>query len=107
MGRYTDYAPIENTCPMIDDVISTLLSIDWNLEDENECELNQRFIRLQGVMEDIRCANSTLREWGNEQFKTVMDLEKEVQEKNETISVLQIEIEQLKKDIEYYEQLQD
>lgn len=75
MGRYTDYAPIGNTCPMIDEVVSFLNGIQWN---EEEADLKSQAIQALEILEKIRNANSTLREWGNEEFKEKEYFEKEI-----------------------------
>ena len=85
MARYRDNAPVGYTCPMIDQVISFLEKIDWNLEDEEENDLSIECKEMVEVMEKIRKANDTLRTWGNEEYNLKNkyeeerdDLEKEV-----------------------------
>jgi hypothetical protein len=85
---------------MIDDVISTINSVQWNLDDEHESDLNERFIQILGVMEDIRSANSTLREWGNELYVEKTDLEKERDELLSRVTQLEDEVFHLEKSLD-------
>jgi hypothetical protein len=91
MGRYNDNAPIGHTCPKIDAVISYLKSIKFdsaldvyelNLEESERDEVIE-------LMEVIRAANSTLRDWGNQECKEKEEFEEERDE-------LAKEVEELK-----------
>jgi predicted RNase H-like nuclease (RuvC/YqgF family) len=111
MARYRDNAPIGHTCPKIDQVISFLEKIEWNLEDEDEKDLSIECKEMVEVMEEIRKANDTLRTWGNEEYNSKNeyeeerdDLEKEVKNLKSDLSDLQDEITNLKADIETLEE---
>lgn len=111
MGRNRDNAPIGHTCPKIDQVISFLEKIDWDLEDEEEKDLSIECKEMVEVMEEIREANDTLRTWGNEEYNSKNeyeeerdDLEKEVKSLKSDMSDLQDEITNLKADIETLEE---
>lgn len=55
-----DNAPVGHTCPMIDEVISAIKSVNW---DENNYWDESRLVE---IMEKIRSANDSLRTWGND-----------------------------------------
>jgi len=99
MGRYTDNAPIDNTCPKIDSVISFIKGIGWNLEDEDELLLSKESKAIIEVLEEIRTANSTLREWGNQEFQEKEYFEKERDEMEGKIKDLEKEIKSLEDDL--------
>lgn len=99
MGRYTDNAPIGNTCPKIDSVISFINGIKWDLEDEDEEILSRESKEIIEVLEEIRTANSTLREWGNQEFQDKEYLEKERDEMEGKIQELEKEIKSLEDDL--------
>lgn len=73
MGRKQDNAPVGNTCPTIDEVLTFIDGIfpDENLE-------AQEIDHVRNLMEDIRSANAQLREWGNEAHERVENLECEL-----------------------------
>ena len=72
MARYRDNSGIDNTCPKIDRVISLIDSFDP--EDEAVISDLQDALIL---MQEIREANANLREWGNEQYDSFYEIEKE------------------------------
>ena len=90
MARNRDYAPVGNTCPLIDEVISAIESADWS---ENTFHTAQS---VSEIMEKIRSANLELRNWGNDEFKRAEELDKDLDYANR-------EIEQLKSVIENIE----
>lgn len=85
MPRYTDPTGVQHTCPLIDSVIDVLKKFDP--DDEEDA------IRM---MEDIRNANSRLRDFGQDQYRQVCNLESERDD-------VQDELDRLKRD---YENLQ-
>ena len=111
MSRYRDNAPIAHTCPKINQVISFLEKIDWDLEDEEERKLAVECEEMVGVMEDIRKANDTLRTWGNEEYiskiefeqekddleREIRDLKNDLSDKIDEIKDLEAEIDELNK----------
>jgi chromosome segregation ATPase len=105
-----DNAPVGNTCPKIDQVISFLENIDWDLEDEAEKDLSIECKEMVEVMEEIRKANDALRTWGNEEYKSKNeyekerdDLEKEVKDLKSDLSDMIDEIKDLKTEIDTLE----
>lgn len=88
-----DNAPIGNTCPMIDNVIRSASYIKTT---ENEDDVNN----ILSVMEDIRSANQTLREWGNEQYHLTSETESEKEVAECTVNELKNDITALNDDIE-------
>ena len=95
-----DNAPIKNTCPIIDDVVRYV--DDWRnrySDDESESEFKDAL----SILEDIRSANSTLRDWGNEEYKRAEDLEKERDELQKENERLQSDITYLQSEMQYYQ----
>lgn len=87
MSRYTDNAPIGNTCGMIDNIIGRMEQarneaeyINNHPEEDSSGEavsiLDELYFAIK-EMEDIRNANSELREWGNEQHDRADEAENE------------------------------
>lgn len=99
-----DAAPIGHTCPMIDDIIYFIKDIEW---DDQEIDLQKESEKALNILEKIRSANSTLREWGNEQYQRAEEAEKEVDYYKDRVSILEDEIADLKKQIEELEQTQE
>jgi chromosome segregation ATPase len=91
MGR-RDNAPVGNTCPMIDDVVSHIDNIvgqsaeGWENYTTNEGEL------AKGLMEKIRSANDSLRTWGNEMCQERDEFEKENDYNLARIKELELEV---------------
>lgn len=90
-----DNAPVPHTCPMIDKVISAINSVEW---EDNYWSKDD----LIDLMEDIRSANSTLRNWGNEKHlecneleDKIYDLEYDLKYKAEEIETLNNKINEL------------
>jgi len=94
-----DHSPIKQTCPDIDRVISDIKDAYGEMEmalryikgedysgAESSIESAMRWIedykgKRFNLLEDIRNANSNLREWGNEQYERAENLEKELSTK--------------------------
>ena len=93
MARYSDNAPIGHTCPKIDTVISFLDGIDCEEIHPNDIKT------IINVMEEIRSANSTLRDWGNDLCRQVDELQGEVDDEIRRNDKLQDEISDLKSEI--------
>jgi hypothetical protein len=105
-----DNAPINNTCPVIDNIIGLMESarneadyIKANPEEDSTEEsgiiLDELFDAIKG-MEDIRDANSELREWGNAEYERADNAESERDDAIREKEYLQEEIEGLKAEIE-------
>jgi predicted RNase H-like nuclease (RuvC/YqgF family) len=89
-------APVPHTCPMIDEVISALDSVDWT-----DTYWDKKY--LTEIMEKIRNANNSLRSWGNDLCNDLEKLEKqsqsdyiELENKNEDLTS---EVEALKSEV--------
>lgn len=89
MPKY-DNAPIGNTCPDIDRIIGVieavadrLYALSGQVEDVTLSEdlrnqsdnLQELFKTVRSPMEDLRKANSSLRDWGNEEYKRAEEAE--------------------------------
>jgi chromosome segregation ATPase len=101
MGRYDDNAPVKNTCPIIDDVINYIESFRESFSNEDN-DIDFHF--ALGVMEDIRSANSELRDWGNDLYRELEELE---QERNKLIDQLEDSQSELEKANTKIEELED
>lgn len=87
-------APINNTCPDIDEVIKGIeeaekLASDFytNFSDKTVVDIEEAFqdianalFKLTDIMEELRNANSTLRDWGEKNEIEVNRLEAEIEE---------------------------
>lgn len=77
-------APIPYTCPAIDEVISTVADAIRELES------------VEDKMEDLRKANASLREWGEEQEDRADDTEAQAEE----IKELRDQVENLEEELD-------
>ena len=86
-------APVNNTCPNIDKVIQGIeeaekISTDFytNFTDKKICDIEESFqnianslFRLTEIMEELRGANSSLRDWGEKNEDEIKRLENEIE----------------------------
>jgi chromosome segregation ATPase len=100
MSRFNDNAPVKNTCPIIDDVIRYIESFREELGNE-ENDIDFHF--ALGVMEDIRSANSELRDWGNSLYDDLHHVEKERDNLIDELDDSQSELEKANTKIEELE----
>ena len=91
-----DNAPVPHTCPMINEIISAIDSVDWEETYWTKKDLIE-------TMEKIRKANDSLRSWGNDLHDDLEKLENQSQSdyidlenKNEDLTA---EIESLKSEV--------
>lgn len=101
MARNKDNAPVENTCPKIDQVIGFLEKVYWDLPDDEKCFECEQIVK---VMEKIRKDNSDLRTWGNEEYNSKYEYEEEIKNLKADLSVMIDEIKDLKAEIETLEE---
>lgn len=99
MARRGDNAPIGHTCPKIDSIISTIHSLYMSSEEMSKSQ----YTEFEKLMEEIRSANSTLREWGNEQYERADEMEKDYDYAQNKVSDLEQEIESLKSEVKQLE----
>lgn len=105
MGWRND-EPVPNTCPLIDSVKAFVSEAPAEEGITRMDELMGRCEKTNtlNTLEDIRTANSTLREWGVENSKRVYDLEAELEElktdKDEEIRRLEEIIGELTSELE-------
>jgi len=97
-----DNAPIGNTCPMINNVIDVLNNLDsYDVNNSDELlEMQSEVKKGIEILEQIRSANSDLREWGNDLYCDKEDLEKENDNLKDEVSELQSKISQLESEID-------
>jgi polyhydroxyalkanoate synthesis regulator phasin len=99
MARRGDNAPIGHTCPKIDSVISIIHSVYTSSEEMSR----QEYTEFEKLMEEIRSANSTLREWGNEHYERSEEMEKDYDYTKDRLADAESEIFDLKKEIKELE----
>lgn len=99
MARKGDNAPVPQTCPKIDNVISIITDIYRADEPITKGELQN----IEKLMEEIRSANSTLREWGNEQYEIAEELEKDRNYYQDEYEKYQLEASDLRQEIKELE----
>lgn len=94
-----DNAPVPHTCPMIDEIISAIDSVEWEETSWTKKDLIE-------TMEKIRKANDSLRNWGNDKHTEceqledqINDLEKDIKYKDGEIEGLVDEIKDLKHEV--------
>jgi len=95
MARNRDNAPVGNTCPKIDEVISLISQMDYEFTDEDNEDKKQKESAANVLLEQIRSDNSQLREWGNAEYLRAEENERERDD-------LLKQVETLKSDIDYY-----
>lgn len=114
MGRNKDNLPIGNTCPMIDDVIRDVKDLHsyygMDMSEDGQEEVDRIKNNALSVLEDIRGANSTLRDWGNEQYSERDELydkcseyEKQIHDLEHDLSKVEDRVEKLEDEIEVLE----
>jgi predicted nucleic acid-binding Zn-ribbon protein len=81
-----DQSGINNTCPLIDDVINAINDVDWS--DNNHYDEKS----LIAILEKIRTANSNLRVWGNDMHNERNEFEKDLDYANDRIQQLEREL---------------
>lgn len=116
MGRKGE--PVGHTCPDIDYIIATICSIikemeSCNLDDSNESLLDNiaTWKTILGpiasgsksLMEKLRLANSSLRDWGLELHGEAEELEEKVNELQFKADRLESEVAWLKETVKNYE----
>lgn len=96
-SRYTDYTGVENTCPKIDEVISFINSI---VIPEDSYHSKEDII---AIMERIRESNVELRNFGNQNYRELGEVETERNSLLNENKDLKSDIEDLKIEIEELE----
>lgn len=103
MARYRDYAPVGNTCPKIDGVISLISQMDYELSDDDNDDKKEKEKEANVLLESIRSDNASLREWGNAEYLRAEELEKERDSLQSEVDRLKNEIKQLERQLEQIE----
>ncbi len=96
---YRDNAPVKETCPLIDSVISFIDSMQGMVSSEDEKEFKIESKHALDTLEKIRTANSKLREWGNEKHTEVDKLEDEKNDLESKLDRLRDQITDLNKEL--------
>lgn len=90
MSRYNDNSGIKNTCPLIDQVIGFIDSVDPENVGTGDIEEANR------IMEEIRGMNQSLRDWGNDLCREKDELENDL---NKEIARMEGKIESLESEL--------
>jgi predicted nuclease with TOPRIM domain len=93
-----DAAPIGITCPTIDKGLSSIESAVDRAKD-----IQDFLFEATEIIEEVRSANSTLRDWGNEQYQRAEELETENRELQDQIERFEYDIASLTETIEELE----
>lgn len=93
-----DNAPIGNTCPIIDRVLGLISDLYNNTTDDEQSEKDYK--AAKDYLEEIRSANATLREWGNELFYKCDELEKDLDNANNDIDSLKDKLQDLQRELD-------
>ncbi len=99
MGRYINNSGIHHTCPKINEVISAIESVNWGEDSYWDVKI------LTEIMEEIRKANSDLRDWGNQMCRERDDLQDEFDDLQDEFDDLKEENKKLQDKISYYENI--
>lgn len=110
MARYNDNAPIGHTCPIIDNVIGKMELAKNEAEyickhpkedsSEEADSILYELIEAIREIEDVRSANSELRDWGNDEYDRAEENEKENDQLRRDIEYLGEIIDSLRSEIE-------
>lgn len=95
MARRVDNAPVGNTCPKIDEVLSILTAIYQSSEEMSKGELKS----VEDLMEKIRSDNAALREWGNDQCNQLEEMEKDRDYYQDKTGELENEVKDLQSEV--------
>jgi hypothetical protein len=99
MGWTKDMAPVSQTCPKIDDVISSVKELYISGESISRGEMND----IEKTMNKIRNDNYELRDWGNDQYQIAYEMEKDRDYYMDLSEKYKDEIEYLKSEIKELE----
>lgn len=97
MGYNTNKEPVGNTCPIINSVIRDANSIFNEIQDPNESD-KQNIKDILDYMEEIRSANASLREWGNDLLNERNKKQEEIDELEKKVSNLESDYSSLEQD---------
>jgi len=95
--------PVENTCPLIDTIIGIIE--DCYLEFPREPFLKKQFDMSKPILEEIRTANSSLREWGGKNAEEADEFEEKFDDAEKKIDTLERRIAELEQTILEHEQI--
>ncbi len=95
MSRNGDNAPVGHTCSKIDDVISSMKELYLSSEEMSKGELDS----LEKTMEKIRKDNSDLRDWGNQMYNELYEMEKDRDYYQKLAERYESEVEDLKSEV--------
>lgn len=96
MPRRSDNSLIPQTCPKIDSVLSIITDIYSADEPITKGELQN----IEKLMEEIREANSKLRDWGNDEYNRAEELEKDKDYYQNEHEKAQSEVDSLKSEVD-------
>lgn len=105
MSHYRE--PVKHTCPKIDNVINSIKEVfeackyaskSENLDEIKDCisDIENYLWHSTSIMEELRSANDSLRDWGSNEADKVDELESENEDLKDRISNLEITISELR-----------
>lgn len=112
--RRGDNAPVSQTCPLIDEVISTIHSACDRISNEASelpetarevvmsylDELSELAQGRNSVLERIRSANDELRRWGNDEYEQARNAESERDALQRQVETLTDDVADLKRELD-------
>lgn len=94
--RNRDQSGVPETCPWIDEVLTMLDEIRMA-----SAEIEQDdFDRISELLEKVRSANLSLRQWGNENYEMAEERLYDLNKQESAISELKDDVYYLKKELE-------
>lgn len=93
-----DNAPVSYTCSEIDTVISGIKEAMRIIDDSEDIDMRKAYDELSDLperLEDLRSCNEQLREWGNDLYSKVEELEAELESIRSGIRNLCTDLENL------------
>lgn len=98
MARRKDPTDVDQTCPLIDEVLRFIEAVSMDNQDNEDYQKDCD--RAEQVLEMIRTANSKLRDFGCKEYEKEIDLEKDLERANDRINELEKESKWYEKSID-------
>lgn len=107
MRKFKDRSGVPKTCPKIDQVGDFIENTTIDITTPYGDDIERAAESAREMLEEIREANLTLREWGNDKAEELEETEKIVKELEDKITDLEDEISRMRRRIEFLEEGED